>query len=196
MKDIRKRFSQLYNQNVNKIYRFVYLKVDSQATAEDITSRVFTKLWMRFRTLENNQDNNSNSKKNQDKRSSLSSDRDSDIENPKAYLYQMARAEIASYYRNKPEIKLVSLEEAAPWVPDPAPNPEQEQKNASDIEMLQQALHRLKSHHQDLLIWHYLDGLSIKEISKICRKKEETVRVALHRARKELRKVMEELGLL
>lgn len=184
MKKAKKRFSRLYDKNINKIYRFVFLKVDSKAAAEDITSRVFTKVWARFRTLAN-QDNPDNSP---------DSNPDT-IDNPKAYLYQVARAEVANHYRSKPDIKMVSLEDMPQVsVPDPAPNPEQKQKSASDIVAVQQCLAKLRGSHQDILIWYYLDGLSVKEISRIWGKKQGAVRVALHRARQALRKEMEILN--
>ncbi|MBI2050008.1 MAG: RNA polymerase subunit sigma-24, partial [Candidatus Staskawiczbacteria bacterium] len=39
------QFSEIYDQYIDKIYRFVYFKVNSQEIAEDITSKVFLKGW-------------------------------------------------------------------------------------------------------------------------------------------------------
>ena len=46
---INEQFSQIYDQYIDKIYRFVYLKVNSQETAEDITSKVFLRGWEAYK---------------------------------------------------------------------------------------------------------------------------------------------------
>jgi RNA polymerase sigma-70 factor, ECF subfamily len=38
-------FGQLYDAYMERIYRFVYFRVEDQQTAEDITSQVFLKAW-------------------------------------------------------------------------------------------------------------------------------------------------------
>src|SRR5215208_2275979 len=38
-------FGQLYDAYLERIYRFVYFRVEDQQTAEDITSQVFLKAW-------------------------------------------------------------------------------------------------------------------------------------------------------
>ena len=47
-------FGQLYDAYMERIYRFVYFRVEDQQTAEDITSQVFLKAWSnldRFRVM-------------------------------------------------------------------------------------------------------------------------------------------------
>jgi RNA polymerase sigma-70 factor (ECF subfamily) len=41
MSDVAEQFGEIYDQYIEKIYRFVYLKVNSQEVAEDITSKCF-----------------------------------------------------------------------------------------------------------------------------------------------------------
>ncbi len=38
-------FGKLYDAYIERIYRFIYFRVEDQQTAEDITSRVFLKAW-------------------------------------------------------------------------------------------------------------------------------------------------------
>jgi len=38
-------FAELYDSYVEKIYRFVYFKINSKEEAEDIVSSVFLKVW-------------------------------------------------------------------------------------------------------------------------------------------------------
>ena len=49
----KEQFSQIYDQYIEKIYRFVYIKVNSEETAQDITSKVFLKGWEAFEKSEN-----------------------------------------------------------------------------------------------------------------------------------------------
>jgi len=169
MRNPKKKFAKIYDKYVNKIYRFIFLKVGSQEAAEDLTSQVFTKGWKRFRKSQ-------------------------DIKNPSAYLYQIARAEIADYYSKGAKFQMVSTE-ANPIVNsqliDPRPTAEEEIKFQSDIEMLRTSLTQLNDDEQNIIIWRYLDGLSFKQISQIMERPEGTVRVMIHRALKELKEKME-----
>ena len=38
-------FADLYDTYLDSIYRFIYLRVEDQQTAEDITSNVFLRAW-------------------------------------------------------------------------------------------------------------------------------------------------------
>jgi RNA polymerase sigma-70 factor (ECF subfamily) len=162
MDSAQKKFSQIYNQCIDKIYRFVFLKVNSQEIAEDLTSETFFRGWKTF--------------KNQER----------EINNPPAFLYQIARNLVVDFYREKGKVQLIPAEYVN--IDDPSSNLEQKSLLSSDIEGVKQALGKLKEDHQNLVIWHYLDDLSIPEIAKIVEKPEGTVRVTLHRALKSLKK--------
>ena len=53
--------------------------------------------------------------------------------------------------------------------------------------MVKQSLQNLKGEYQEVIIWRYVDDLSISEIAKILDKPKGTVRVTLHRALKALK---------
>jgi RNA polymerase sigma-70 factor (ECF subfamily) len=174
MRNPKKEFGKIYDKHVAKIYRFVYLKVDSRESAEDLTSQIFTKLWEKIKTLSGRTDNPGRTSEK--------------IENPTAYVYQIARAEIANYYRNKPKYHIIPAEEVQ--IVDPKENLEEKQQLQSDIEYLKYCLSQLSEDHQNVIIWRYLDDLSYKEIAEIMQKEEGAVRVMVHRAIKELREKM------
>ena len=161
MNKTREIFSQLYDQYVNKIYRFIFLKVNSQEIAEDLCSETFLKGWQKFR--ENSQE----------------------IENPQAFLYQIARNLVIDHYREKGKVQFVS----ADCVPlnDPKIDLEEKAINTSDLETIRTVLKGLKAEYQDVVIWHYIDDLSIKEIAELTKNTEGAVRVNLHRALKSLK---------
>lgn len=174
MKKPEKKFSRLYDKYVGKIYRFVYLKVESKETAEDITSQVFAKAWDKFRKVYGSNPGNSG-----------------EIKNESAYIYQIARSEIANHYRRKPQFDVISTDLGESPIADPEPTPEDRKVQESDLDLLRMNLKELGSDYQDAVIWRYLDGMSYREISEIMEKPQGTVRVMVHRGLKELKRKME-----
>lgn len=156
---MKERFSKIYDEHITAIYRFCYLKVSSRDLAEDLSSEVFLRFWKQLNS--------------------------SRIDNDKAFLYGIARNVIADHYRKK-HVPLVSLEGN---VLDIAEDPyfTEAVSVRSDMEQVRRALSELNDEYQNLVIWRYLDELSISEIAQIEGKSEESVRVQLHRALSQLR---------
>lgn len=161
MVDLRKQFSKIYDQNIDKIYRFIFFKVNSQEIAQDLTSETFSRTWKKFQQA------------------------DLTIKNPRAFLYQTARNLVVDYYREKGKAQIISPETVP--VIDPAQNLEEKIILKSDLETVKTALANLKEEYQNVIIWHYLDDLPIVEVAKLLDKTEGTTRVLLHRALKALK---------
>jgi len=51
-----------------------------------------------------------------------------------------------------------------------------------EMDRIQKALATMQDDYQNLIIWRYLDELSMAEIAQITGKTEENVRVGIHRA--------------
>jgi RNA polymerase sigma-70 factor (ECF subfamily) len=166
MENVSEQFSQIYDQYIEKIYRFVYLKVNSQEIAEDITSKVFLKGWESFQKQE------------------------SDIRNPGAFLYQIARNSVVDYYREKGRTKTISSE-VLPEITDLAENLQDKAIFSADIKIVKKGIQKLKKEHQDIIIWHYLEDMPINDIAKLLDKPAGTVRVMLHRGLKDLKDIIE-----
>lgn len=163
MDELREQFSQIYDEYIGKIYRFVYVKVNSQEIAEDLTSKVFVRGWEAYQKQGSN------------------------IENPGAFLYQIARNAVVDHYREKGRANVVSSE-VLPEIPDSADNIHERAAISADINAVKACLSKLKPEHQDIIIWHYLEDMTIAEIAKMTGKPAGTVRVILHRGLKELKK--------
>ena len=161
MKKNKENFSQIYDNCIGKIYRFIFLKVNSRDIAEDLCSETFLKGWQVFK--ENSQE----------------------IENPQAFLYQIARNLVIDYYREKDRTQTVSVDVIS--LTDPADDLEKTAIANSELEMIKKALVGLKDDYQELVIWHYVDDYSVPEIAKMTDKSEGAVRVMLHRALKSLK---------
>ena len=148
-------FIKIYNENIDKVFRFIFLRVDSPEVAQDLTHQAFLKLW---------QTNNP------------------DIKNKQAFLFQIARNQLVDYYRkrNSKPLSLDALEENG--IEIPVNSFQNKIELTFEMEIIKKALNAIKSEYSEVIIWHYIDNLSTKEIADILNKKENNVRVLLHRA--------------
>lgn len=162
LKDYKKNFTEIYDKYIDRIYRFIFLKIGSQETAEDICSDVFTKFWLNLEKGEK-------------------------IDNNQAFLYQIARNLVANHYRQNNKVKFVAIQDC-PEIEDNQASFEEKALLKSDFNKVKLALNKIKPEYQDLIIFHYLDELSVPEIAKILSKSEGNVRVTLHRSLNALKK--------
>jgi len=161
MPNYRKKYSDIYDKYIDKIYRFVVLKVKSSEIAEDLTSEVFLRGWQSFKV-----------KKGQ-------------IDNMQAFLYQIARNLLTDHYRQAGKAQLVSVDYAP--MTDFSQNLEEKALLRSDLEQVKAALANIKEEYREVIVWYYLDELQVPEIAKMLDKSEGTCRVLIHRALKALK---------
>ena len=166
MANRRKEFSKLYDKYIEKIYRFIYLKVSSEEIAQDLCSETFLKGWISFK------------------------EKGQEIKNPSAFLYQIARNLITDHYREKGRTQIVSADYVS--VVDPEENLEKKAILNSDMEQVRFALNSLKEDYQNVIVWYYLDDLPIVEVARMLDRSEEATRVLLHRALKALKNEIKE----
>jgi RNA polymerase sigma-70 factor (ECF subfamily) len=160
MSGIKKTFSDIYDGYVNKIYRFIFLKVGTKEVTEDLTSEVFSRLWKKLQSKEA-------------------------IENINAFLYRVANNLVTDYYREKGKAQFVPIEILS--LAEEEVSAETRIAVQADMEQVRAALAELKDEYRDSIIWYYLDELSVREIAKMTKKSEEAVRVTIHRALQALR---------
>lgn len=156
----KKKFSKIYDQYIGKIYRFVFLKVNSQDVAQDLTSETFLRGWESFKGR-------------------------TDIENPQAFLYQIARNLVIDFYREKGKVNFVSTE-STPII-DPREDLEEKASFKFDLDKIKVVLADLREDYQNVIIWHYLDDLPIQQVANMLDRSEDATRVLLHRALKSLK---------
>lgn len=161
MNGLRDQFITLYDEHAGSIFRFCFLKTGSRETAEDLAAEVFVRLWDAMR-----------------REAGKTAPRG--IGSPRAYIYKIARNVVADYYRGA-RIRTVELEEG--MLP---PSPEKSAEEAADLNLetdrIRRALSHLREDYQNYVIWRYLDEMSVREISHLTGKTEESVRVGIHRA--------------
>ncbi len=166
----KENFAKIYNDYIDKIYRFIFLKVNSQEEAQDLTSETFLKVWRQF----DNPQPTSQS-----------------IENIQAFLYKTAGNLVIDFYRQKPKreiplenskIEFIEQKSANQFSPSFAI-----QEVSPEMEEIQKGLKNIKKGYSDVIILRYLNDLSVPEISQILDKSQGAVRVMLSRALKDLK---------
>lgn len=156
MNDFKEQFSLIYDQYIDKIYRFVYVKVNSQEIAEDITSKVFLRGWEVYQ-----KDGQS-------------------IKNIGAFLYKVAGNMTIDHYRAMGRTKTVSTEHIA-QIPDDRTNIHEKAVLNADVDTIKAALANIKKEYQDVIIWHYLEDMPTEQIAELLGKPAGTIRVMIHR---------------
>ncbi len=156
-------FGQLYDHYQPMIYRFVLIKVGRREEAEDITHQVFLRAWQNIRNYRHRG-------------------------HPfGSWLYRIARNQIIDHYRSRRDetnLDVLDTDGAAFWVSQP---------NLSaqlDMERAMKALRTLKPDHQDVIIFRFVEDLSIKEVAGAMQKTEGAIKLIQHRAIEELKKKM------
>jgi len=152
----RKIFSQIYDDHIEKIYRFIFLKVNSQDIAQDLCSETFIRAWKRFDS------------------------EDIQIDNPQAFLYQIAKNLVIDHYREKGRTQMVQIEELP--IIDDRTDIEKENYQKSDLEAIRTVLANIKPEYQEIVTYYYINDLTVPEIAKMMNKSENNVRVTIHRA--------------
>jgi RNA polymerase sigma-70 factor (ECF subfamily) len=157
-------FEEVYNAHIKEIFRFSHLKVGERQTAEDIAANTFLKFWQRMSSGEL-------------------------VKNPRALLYFIARSLIIDHYRmqaRRMNTNIDFLEEADMHLIDSYDLVESLDSKYA-YETVMQAMPRLKESYQEIILLHYVEGLSMTEVSEILEETENNSRVRLHRALTELR---------
>ena len=162
----QQKFSKIYDCYVESIYRFIFIKVNSQAIAEDLTSEVFSKSWQVFQEKEK-----------------------PEIRNPRAFLYITARHLVIDFYRTKKQKQTVSIEDSRE-IEDTSEKLEEKENIRSDMALIHNRLKELNHDYQSVIILRFVEELSIGEISEVLDKSKGATRVLLHRAIGQLKEKM------
>ncbi len=161
-------FGVLYDAWVRPIYRFIFFKVRSRETAEDLTSDCFLKVFQYIKKTSHT------------------------IENLRALVYQTARNNVIDYYRAHGRQR--RQEEAADCGHEEKRTIEETIDRAMEMERVNEALFQLKDEWREVIVLHYIEGYSHQEIAEIVGKSPGAVRVTAHRAMDALKKILAQSG--
>ncbi len=154
-------FLKLYDEFAGPIFRHCYFRVSSREVAEDLVQESFMRIW----------DYLAEGKV---------------VDNQKAFLYKIAGSLIIDYYRKKKNVSLDALSE------DGFNPTGDDASSILDYSEGQHALslaEKLESPYRETIIFRYVNGLSISEISEIVGESENVVSVRIHRGIEKLKKL-------
>ncbi len=163
-------FGELYEKYVDRIYNYIYHRVGNVHDAEDLTSRTF------FRAL-----------------SHIGSYRDVGLPFS-AWLYRIAHNLLANWHRDRGRRPLIALEAVILPSEGRHQNPEAQALSEDDAQQLLQAMRRLDSQRQELLVLKFTEDLSNAEIGAIMGRTEGAVKSLYHRTLLALRRELSRKG--
>ncbi len=155
--------TQIYEENFDKIYRYVVLKIGDRTEAEDITQQVF------INTLK-----------------SISSFKWKGIPFS-AWLFRIAHNQVVDYWRKKSKRVTVPLDES---IRDEDEPPGILLEKNMDIEQLVTATRRLTEAQREVISLRFAGELAISQVAKIMGKSEGAVKALQHSAIVALRKTL------
>jgi len=155
--------TQLYEENFDKIYRYIVLKIGDRAEAEDMTQQVFL-----------------NALK------SISSYKWKGMPFS-AWLFRIAHNQVVDHYRRKSRSTTVPLDENIASGYD---NPGREAERKMEIEEMNRATKQLTNAQQEVISLRFAGELSIAEVARVMRKSEGAIKALQHAAIISLRKIM------
>jgi len=159
----RAAFTQIYDLHFDKIYRYIYVRVHSQAEAEDLTQDVFIKAYEGIRNYKW---------------------RDLPFT---SWLFRIAHNRVIDHVRKASREKKASLEEAgAISSGDPVYITEQN----FEIHQLKDALQHIPDAQREVATMRFISELSIAEVALSLGKSEGTVKALQFNAIASLRKLL------
>jgi RNA polymerase sigma-70 factor (ECF subfamily) len=157
-------FGTLYSWYLDAIYRYVYFRVNTTETAEDLTEEVFVRAWEALPTYEVRK-------------------------YPfKSWLYRIAHNLIIDHRRKQRPVTVE--DEVLQAVASPVHLPEDIVVRFQNNEALTRAVRKLDGEEQQVVILRFVEGLSHREVAEIIGKSEEASRVIQYRAIQRLQRYM------
>jgi len=115
---------------------------------------------------------------------------DKQIDNFRALLYKVARNLVIDFYRKSGKELAIFDEDQIKQLIDESINLEEELVKKDDVRIVFSALSELSEDSRELILMRYAQDLSVKEIANVLGKNNGAIRVALHRATKQLKLVL------
>jgi RNA polymerase sigma factor (sigma-70 family) len=159
-------FGTLYDAYLERIYRFVYFRVEDQQTAEDITAQVFLKAWENLGRFQ--------------------------IGGTPflAWLYTIAHNAVIDHYRTRKVT--AALDDVKLSDPGHAETVENGIDSAVEMQSIKMALQTLTDDQRQVLLLKFIEEMSNEEIARHLGKREGAIRALQMRGLKALSKRLAE----
>jgi len=161
-----KLFLEAYDKLSANILRHISFRVNDSSLAEEMTSETFLKAWEYLRNGKN-------------------------IDNLKSFIYRVANNLVIDYYRTRKPTS-VPLEEVYDLADHKGKTVTEEMDIKTDLALVNNYLSTLPEDQKKMVVYRYIDELSVQEISKLTGKTTVNVYVIIHRALKILKQKFKE----
>ena len=152
-------FARIYDLYFDKVYRFIYFRVNHREAAQDLSSDVFIKVWDKLAKIQDTGAFN-------------------------GWVYQIARNLVIDYYRSrKQDVDLALLENVLEYEDSMMDRANFTFQQKAFMEELK----KLTGEQQLVIKLKFLDDLDNSEIARVMNKSEGAIRVIQHRAINELK---------
>lgn len=175
-------FSEFYELYIDRMYQYIYYKVNSKEDAEDLTSAFFLRIW-----------------------GCIQEGKIEDFKTFKPFLYTVARNLVIDHYRKISQHKTtISLDvqidkemeadgaTGKDFQADEKADLMESLITAIEVEKIKEKLFELKDEYREVIVLKYIDQLSAKEIAMILNKSKGNVNVLSHRALRALKDLVGE----
>ncbi len=167
MDNIEKSFSDMYRQEVDALFRFCLQRTSDREKAIELTQETFSRYWEAV----------ANGKS---------------IDNPRAFIYKVARNLVIDWYRKKKPVsldaKFFDEDENDYDVPDEKAHKLIEIN--TDASRVLSMLEKLDEEYRDVIYFRYLEDFSPQEIAEVLGLNANTVSIRITRGMDALRKIM------
>ena len=166
---VRETFARLYDEYLNKVYRYIQYRVNNMQLAEDLTSKVFEKALVNF--------------------GKFSSDRASFS----TWIFSIARNVVIDHYRISGKRQIVPFDEVAAQSSG-TDSPEEQLERKYERERLNLCLGELSEEEREIVRLKFGAEMNNRQIGKMLGLSESNVGTKLYRAIRKLRDHFHELG--
>lgn len=160
-------FVDIYDQYSDKIFRHLFFRTGDREKALELMQETFTKTY-------------------------VSLQKGTKIEHIQAFLYRVASNLLIDNLKKQKISSLEQLQEDQGF--QPSIDDTVEIKAKIDAEKALLNLKKLPNHYREIIILRYVDQLEISEIAAIINDNDNSVRVKIHRAINQLRKLLNNNG--
>ena len=159
-------FGELYQENIQRIYNYIYYRTGNRSDAEDLTARVFQRALRHIQTYKK-------------------------TEVPfSAWLYRIAHNLVANFYRDNNRKREVPIEEQEFNLPQPEHLETTLIKN-EEVESILKVIRQLPSDRQLVIILKFVEDMSNLDIARILGRSEGAIKSLYHRTLSDLRDLPE-----
>lgn len=165
----RRAFGEFYELHRDEIYRYIYFRVSSQQTAEDLTGKVFLEAWEYLQRKRINENS---------------------IQNFRAWMFRIAHNKVVDHYRSRKDV--VPFEKNIDFLSD-RENVEHDIEFRAAADELRNAIQQLSPLYQQVVVLRFINQLSHAEVAQILDIREGHARIIQYRALKELKRYIPEV---